>query len=133
MSWKDDPWVLVDLETTGKDPETAAVCQIGWRVFRNGEPCEGEEHLVNPGESIPAEATAIHGIADGDVANAPTLEEVWPLLQAALADAAGQILWRWRDRLPDDGAEAQRWLRAQKKRQDDRYNEWKASQPKDPQ
>ena len=38
------------------------------------------ESLVNPGCPISAEATAVHGIVDSDVAEAPTLLEVLPRL-----------------------------------------------------
>ena len=43
--------------------------------------------LVNPGRPIPAEATAIHGITDEQVAGAPALDTVLPVVDAFLADA----------------------------------------------
>jgi DNA polymerase III epsilon subunit-like protein len=65
--------IIVDLETTGKDPKTADIVQIGaiayvhdtesWSVICN--------QLVNPGRPIPAEASAIHGITDEMVKYAP--------------------------------------------------------------
>lgn len=75
--------VVLDLETTGLGP-TALVVEIG--IYTTA----GEkvlDTLVNPGkgESIPAEATAIHGITDADVADARTFGELLPEVTAALA------------------------------------------------
>jgi DNA polymerase III subunit epsilon len=43
--------------------------------------------LVQPQQPIPADATAIHGITDADVAEAPTLPEVWSRITTALRRA----------------------------------------------
>lgn len=71
---------VLDLETTGTEPEEARICEYGWCdvVAQNrdllGEPYDWtiEEPprslLVNPGHMIPPEVSAIHHIIDGDVA-----------------------------------------------------------------
>src|SRR5262249_26269034 len=70
------PLAVLDLETTGTDPQTDRVVEIS--VLRL-EPGGGREHRtrrINPGRPIPAEATAVHGITDADVADCPRFEQV---------------------------------------------------------
>ena len=61
-----------DLETTGVDPAKDRIVQIAY-AMGNEEP---RKRLINPGIPIPAEATAIHGITDEMVANAPTFGQI---------------------------------------------------------
>jgi DNA polymerase III epsilon subunit family exonuclease len=72
-------FVALDFETTGLSPDTDRIVEIGavkfrmvegtdgWRITTEGE----YETLIHPGRSIPAEASAIHGISDLDVSQAP--------------------------------------------------------------
>lgn len=85
------PLVFFDLETTGLDIVNDRIVQIGLvRV----EP-DGNRHtfmsLVDPQRPIPAEATAVHGITDADVAGKPTFGELLPQLAPLLegTDLAG--------------------------------------------
>jgi len=65
-----------DVETTGFPPR-AAVCELGWTdvSILDGQIQVGKPTgmLLNPGRPIPAEASAIHGIYDTDVANSPNV------------------------------------------------------------
>ena len=71
-----NPLVFFDLETTGTNPVTDRIVEICYlKVNPNGTE-ESKTILVNPGMPIPAQATAIHGISDADVANYPTFKEV---------------------------------------------------------
>lgn len=72
--------VVLDTETTGlhrsaKIVEIAVVTGTGETLL---------DALLNPGEHIPGDASAIHGITDEKVAGAPTFAEVVPKLEAAL-------------------------------------------------
>lgn len=72
-------FVALDFETTGLSPDRDRVVEIGAIKFRMMENAgawsivtEGEyESLIHPGRSIPAEVSAIHGISDLDVSQAP--------------------------------------------------------------
>jgi DNA polymerase III epsilon subunit family exonuclease len=72
-------FVALDFETTGLSPDRDRVVEIGAIKFRMVENAgtwsiatEGEyETLIHPGRSIPAEVSAIHGISDLDVSQAP--------------------------------------------------------------
>ncbi len=72
----DIPFVSIDTETTGRDPATDRVVELGCVIFRGGEVIARKGWLINPGRPIPADATEVHGIRDEDVADAPTFEQV---------------------------------------------------------
>jgi CBS domain-containing protein len=79
--------VAIDLETTGLDTRIARIVQFGAATIRAGRlDSEAQiEGLVAPGVPIPPSATAIHGIADADVAGAPNPAEALAQLGAFLA------------------------------------------------
>ncbi len=79
--------VCFDLETTGTDVMRDRIVQIAAiRVEPDGSR-QTHSSLVNPGCSIPAGATAVHGITDADVADAPPFAILWPRLASLFADA----------------------------------------------
>ena len=73
----------LDLETTGTDPETDRIVSIAI-LDEEGTPLL--EALVDPGRPIPAEATAVHGITDADVADEAHFLALGPDVQALLID-----------------------------------------------
>jgi DNA polymerase-3 subunit epsilon len=66
-------FIAFDLETTGIHPETDRIVEIGAVRFRNDEPAEIFETLIHPGIPIPPQASAVNGITDEMVAEAPDL------------------------------------------------------------
>lgn len=77
----DESAVVVDTETTGLDPGSRVVSLC---VLHVASEAVLLDTWVNPGVSIPVESTAIHGIGDGDVVEAPRFGEVAPLLRRLL-------------------------------------------------
>jgi len=75
MRWSDIPYIVIDTETTGLSAKDR-VCEITAALCISGEIKKAVTSLVNPGISIPSGATAIHGITDADVRDAPKLEDV---------------------------------------------------------
>ncbi len=70
------PICFFDLETTGVNISKDRIVEIAiLKVHPNGKE-ENHRWLVNPEMSIPKEVTAIHGISDDDVANAPKFREI---------------------------------------------------------
>lgn len=69
-------FTVFDSETTGLDPKTDAVVQLGAVRVVNGKVIETEtfDTLVNPARPIPAYSTAVHGISDAMVATAPPFD-----------------------------------------------------------
>lgn len=68
------PIVFFDLETTGINPATDRIVEISiLKVFPNGNETI-KTFLINPEINIPSEASAIHGITNDDVKDAPTFK-----------------------------------------------------------
>jgi DNA polymerase-3 subunit epsilon len=76
--------VVTDVETTGTHPQVDRIVQIGLvKLYPNGRITEWQS-LINPGEPIAPEITAIHGITDDMVSRAPTFREIAPMLASGL-------------------------------------------------
>jgi DNA polymerase-3 subunit epsilon len=70
------PLVVFDLETTGTDLATDRIVEIaGLRIEPDGTR-EARTRRINPERPIPSEATAVHGITDADVKDAPTFRQI---------------------------------------------------------
>lgn len=86
-----NPIVFFDLETTGTNIISDRIVEICYlKVFPNGNE-EAKTLRINPGMPIPAEASAVHGIYDEDVADCPLFKEVARSIAHAIegADLAG--------------------------------------------
>jgi ATP-dependent DNA helicase DinG len=78
--------VALDIETTGLDPQTDVIIEIGACRF-SGHRIEDEfTTLVNPGRHIPEFITGLTGISDEMVRQAPQLREVLDELAAFIGD-----------------------------------------------
>jgi DNA polymerase-3 subunit epsilon len=81
-------FVIVDLETTGWDPEQARIIEIGAVRVSAGQLRDRFSSLVNPDAAIPARIAELTGISDQTVALAPPLRQVLPAFLAFARDAA---------------------------------------------
>ncbi|KPF48938.1 hypothetical protein IP87_05195 [beta proteobacterium AAP121] len=81
-------YTVFDTETTGLDPATDEILQIGATRLLAGRLLKGEsfDQLVHPGRSIPAEGIAIHGITPAMVAGQPPISTVLPAFHAYARD-----------------------------------------------
>ena len=79
--------VALDIETTGLDPQTDAILEIGAVRF-DGHRNEAEyTTLVNPGRHIPEFITGLTGIDDAMVRQAPHIRDVLDELATFIGDA----------------------------------------------
>ncbi|HGY54099.1 MAG TPA: hypothetical protein ENK44_00215 [Caldithrix abyssi] len=77
-----DDYVIFDLETTGKNPETCGVVEIAAVRVKEGEIIDEFQTLVNPGMEIEEEAREVHHISTEDIAQAPSEKEAWEQFKA---------------------------------------------------
>lgn len=86
------PIAIIDLETTGVNVGTDKIIEIAIVKFLPGadQPLK-KRKLINPGKPIPEAASAVHGITDEMVKDAPTFEKVADELRQFLdnCDLAG--------------------------------------------
>ena len=71
----DRPLAVFDIESTGLNPRTDRVIELAVVRLDPGGGRTERRWLLNPGVPIPAESTAIHGITDAMVRDAPRFEE----------------------------------------------------------
>lgn len=81
-------YAVFDCETTGTSPEHDEIVSLALvRLDADGKEIGQYASLVRPSCPIPTETTAVHGISDSDVLDAPTLAEVAPELLPLLEGA----------------------------------------------
>ena len=81
------PIVFFDLETTGTEKSLDRIVEVAALAVPPDGPERVFDRRVNPGVRIPSEATAIHGISDADVKDAPSFREIAPALLEFLGEA----------------------------------------------
>jgi DNA polymerase-3 subunit epsilon len=93
----DRPLAIVDLESTGVDPRDDRIVEISILKLRPQRDPDHWTRRVNPGRPIPAEATAIHGITDADVAREPSFAKLAAEVERVLegCDLCGYNLLRF--------------------------------------
>ncbi len=69
-------FIAFDVETTGIVPGVDQIVEIGAVRFLDGKPESVFSTLVNPGRSIPAEASRVNGITDEMVSSKPTIDRL---------------------------------------------------------
>jgi DNA polymerase III subunit epsilon len=91
VRWIDLPVLAVDTETTRADSETCSIVELGACWAKGGlSSLDGAERLgtlIDPGITIPAESTEIHGIRDQDVIGKPALGDIVPDFMARVSQA----------------------------------------------
>ncbi|MHA3046411.1 3'-5' exonuclease [Riemerella anatipestifer] len=81
------PLCIFDLETTGTNISKDRIVEICILKVNPDASRETKTWLVNPEMHIPAFATAVHGISDEDVKDAPTLKEIAPKIMEMISGA----------------------------------------------
>jgi len=81
---KSDYWqqyntvVMFDLETTGLDPESCKIIEIGAVKIKDGSCVETFQTLINPKEKLSSEIVNLTHITDEMLVDAPSIEQVMP-------------------------------------------------------
>jgi DNA polymerase-3 subunit epsilon len=93
--WTELSWLCIDTETTGIDPQTDRIVELGATAFQGGQLRRKMGMLVNPGVPIPADATAVHGITDDEVADCPSLDEIAERFLGHVRQAEVLVGYNW--------------------------------------
>ncbi len=67
---------VIDLETTGGNPDTEKIIEVGMIKIEGRKICEERSFLINPKKDIPDFVQKLTGIRKADVEHAPAIEEV---------------------------------------------------------
>lgn len=78
---------VIDLETTGGNPETEKIIEIGMIKIENRKIAEERSFLVNPQKDIPDFVQKLTGIRKADVEHSPKIEEVIDEILEFIGDA----------------------------------------------
>ena len=81
-----DTYISIDLETTGLNPKQDRIIEIGAVKVVKGQVVEEFSSFVNPGRKLEERIVELTGISDGQLQNAPSIEEVFPELEKFLGD-----------------------------------------------
>lgn len=73
-----DSFICLDLETTGLNPKTDKIIEIGAIRIENGVETGTFETFVNPGRLLEERIVELTGIKDEDLKDAPPIQEVLP-------------------------------------------------------
>lgn len=67
---------VIDLETTGATPLSAAITEVGAVIYQGGQEVDRFQTLINPERLIPASIVMLTGISNSMVADAPKIADV---------------------------------------------------------
>ncbi len=82
-----ESYVCVDLETTGLNPKTDKIMEVGAVKVENGRIVRVYETFVNPGRPVPERVRQLTGICDAWLQSAPQMEDVLSYLLDFLGDS----------------------------------------------
>ncbi len=80
-------FAVVDVETTGRNARQGRIAEVACVIIERSRITETFTSLVNPGEPIPPLITALTGISDALVADAPPFRAIAPELRRWLGNA----------------------------------------------
>lgn len=82
-----DEYIVFDLETTGFNPNSCGITEIGAVRLRHGEVIDTFNTFVNPGCPISRQITETTGITDEMVADAPSIPEALKMFKDYIGDS----------------------------------------------
>jgi DNA polymerase-3 subunit epsilon len=88
--WREVPFSVIDLETTGLDPTSDEIISFGAVTVEGGTVRLGDARyeLIRPTRMPDADTIRIHGLRDADLVDAPPLSERLDVLIGALTGRA---------------------------------------------
>lgn len=81
-----DSYVCIDLETTGLNPKTDRIIEIGMVKVIHGKITDTFQSFVNPKRLLEQRIVELTGITDGELSDAPAIKELLPKVQGFLGE-----------------------------------------------
>lgn len=85
--WWQEPWAVIDFETTGVNPQQCMPVSVAAVRFEHGKRVGAYYTLLEPGIEIPAGAYNVHGISNAMCKGSPALADVVAHMHHILVDA----------------------------------------------
>jgi exodeoxyribonuclease X len=82
----DEPYNVIDVETTGLDPEIDRVVEVAALRFESGRLVDRFETLIDPGRDIPPAASEQHHLVAEDLEGSPPIEAIEDELERFVGD-----------------------------------------------
>ncbi|GAC1365652.1 MAG: exonuclease domain-containing protein [Herpetosiphon sp.] len=80
------PFILLDLESTGLDPDQDRICEVAVVRLQNGRSVHSLEALIQTSHPIAPDAYAVHKISAQMLRGAPTFAQLAPSLVETIGD-----------------------------------------------
>lgn len=74
--WYDLPMVVIDVETTGFEPDEDRIIEVGMIHMFQGEVTDSWGQLIDPRRDVPPEVVKLTGIQPEDLVGKPTFDQV---------------------------------------------------------
>ncbi len=84
--WQEATFIAIDLETTGKYPLDAEICEMAAVKWKNGQIVDEYQSLIKPTYRMSDEVIAIHHITNEMVENSPALADKLPEFHKFIQD-----------------------------------------------
>lgn len=85
--WKNKTFIIADTETNGLDHVTCGPCEVAMLKIVDGKVQEPNSWLIKTNLKIPPFVQAIHHISNDEIEEAPTLEQLEPIIIDFCKDA----------------------------------------------
>jgi DNA helicase-2/ATP-dependent DNA helicase PcrA len=79
-------YVILDLETTGKDPQSCGIVEFAGILIEQGKIIKEMTILINPEQPISSAAQAVHHITEQMVSGQPTIRQRWPEIKVFIGE-----------------------------------------------
>lgn len=84
---KENSYIVVDVETTGLSPLDHEIIEIAMLKYASGVEVDRYTTFVKPSEDISNEVTALTGITNDDVKNAPSIKDISEQITAFIGNS----------------------------------------------
>ena len=82
MGWWEQPFLVVDTETTGLHPQKDKIIEIAWVFCEGGHAISQGSHLINFQQALSQEVQKLTGINDNMLLYAPNWTQIMPEITA---------------------------------------------------